>query len=160
MGGAAQTTGTGGDTGLTVTQTDNSEEEHGMTGYEETIISDGKTDPGGEDALWVRIDPENSSTVEFAFDYSLFGFTTDDLMNLLYLEFEAIKGGAKDPANYFWDDKYTFADAGSPYVEGLGNIYELDTLRGVIPSSVPEPATMMLMGAGFAALLASRRKRK
>lgn len=179
VGGAAQITGNGGPTGLTVTKEDNPEEEHGMTGYEEEVIADGKLkSDGSTGALWVRLDPNSPNIVEFAFDYSLFDLTMNDLMNnLLYLEFEAIKGGAKDPKNYLWNDKYNESEAGSPNpgigglsefgTQGLGNIYELDTLRATFDDPndpedplIPEPASLAMVGLGLSSLAFVRWRRK
>lgn len=143
-------------------------------GYDTVVISDGKI-PSGAEALFVRIDPTNPSIVEFAFAYPLFGFTQDDFFNLSYLEFEAIKGGPKDPANYLWNDEYTKSEAGSPYggvgglsefgTQGLGNIYELDTLRGAglsppPPPVIPEPSSMLLLGSGLMGLSKFWRRRR
>jgi hypothetical protein len=139
--------------------------------------------------LFSRVNTSNPSApiVEFALDYGLLGFTQTDIANLRYLAFEAIKGGPKDPANYLWNDENTKSQAGSPYratsgdlsksefgTQGLVNIYELDTVQGgpftitvpdTIPvpdtptTSIPEPATVVLFGAGLAALVGSRYRR-
>jgi hypothetical protein len=172
VGGAAQISGDGGATGLTVTKSNNPEEEHGLNGYDEVIISDGALHNDSEtDALWVRIDPDSPNIVEFAFDYTLFGYTIDDLLGLQYLEFEAIKGDPTDPANGLWNDRYTDNEAGSPNpgllglsefgTQGLGNIYELDTLRGELTTVIPEPGTMGLIavGLGLGAVARKRRRR-
>ncbi len=135
VGGAADS----GPTGLWVTKSDNPDEEDGMTGYETPIVSDGKLNSGRR-VLWVRLNPQDKTIVEFALDYRRVGLTARDLRSLRYLEFEAIKGGPKDPQNYLWNDKYTKREAGSPNygsngrsefgTNGLQNIYEVDTLRG------------------------------
>jgi hypothetical protein len=116
----------------------------------------------GSDALWVRIDPNDNTIVEFAVDYALLGFSQSDLRNLGYLDIEAIKGGPKDPQNYLWNDEYNHGEAGSPYratsgdlsksefgTQGLGNIYELDTLRG---GAIPEPGMIGAFAAAFVCL--------
>jgi hypothetical protein len=128
--------------------------EGGGNGYENKIIADGKYN--GQLVLQSRIDPNSAKTVEFMLDYRAFGLTSDDLLGLKYLGFEAIKGGPKDPQNYLWNDKYSPSQAGSPYratsgdlsksiygTQGLGNIYELDTLRGgpITPPIVYAPPT-------------------
>lgn len=129
-----------GPTGLTVTKSDNPDEEDGMNGYEQVIISDGRMSDDTT-VLWVRINPLDKTMVELALDFGALGLTQEDLANLGNLEFEAIKGGAKDPQNYRWNDKYTKAEAGSPNkgsgglsefgTEGCKDIYEVDTLRGM-----------------------------
>lgn len=156
----------GGATGLSVTKTDNPLEEQGMNGYETQIVSDGKLQ-NGQTVLYSRIDPSREATVELALDYVALGLSESDLLGTKYLEFEAIKGGPKDPQNYLWNDKYTNVEAGSPNpgaggfsefgTQGLGNIYELDTLRGA--AIVPEPATMLTLGLG-GLLVALRKRRK
>lgn len=153
----------GGPTGLSVTKTDNPLEEAGMNGYETQIISDGRF--GNADVLFSRLNPSDDTIVELALDYVAIGLNANTIASSLYFEVEAIKGGAKDPQNYLWNDKYTKLEAGSPNAgvgglsefgtQGLGNIYELDTLR---LAAVPEPATMLALGAGAAALFRRRRK--
>lgn len=128
-----------GPTGLTVTKSDNPNEEDGMNGYDAAVISDGRLDDETP-VLWVRLNPSDPIRVEFALDYRAVGFSENDLRGLAYLHFEAIKGGPKDPQNYLWNDKYTKQEAGSPNpgasgesefgTEGLENIYEVDTVAG------------------------------
>ncbi len=135
VGGAADS----GPTGINVTKSDNPDEEDGMNGYDENIISDGRLD-NETPVLWVRISPTNNKHVQFALKYGALGFTQANLKNLRYFHFEAIKGGPKDPQNYLWNDKYTKQEAGSPNpgpggqsefgTEGLKDIYEVDTARG------------------------------
>lgn len=130
---------TDGPTGLTVTKSDNPDEEDGMNGYDRVIISDGRLE-GGPVVLWTRINPTDRTVVELAVDYRAIGFTAADLANLAYFDIEAIKGGPKDPQNYLWNDKYTKQEAGSPNkgsggmsefgTVGCLNIYEVDTVRG------------------------------
>lgn len=143
----------GGDTGLDVTKNDNPKEEQGMNGYDEEIINDGKLKSNDAEVFFSRVNPLDNSIVEFALDYAAIGLSMSDLENILYLDFQAVKGGPKDPQNYFWNDKYNKLEAGSPYnlaefgaengVGALGNIYELDTVRGTVP--VPEPGTYVLL---------------
>ncbi len=129
-----------GPTGLTVTKTDNPDEEGGtLDGYDTPLISDGRLDDETP-VLWVRLHPDDDTLVEFALDYLAVGFSSEKLSALGYLHFEAIKGGPKDPQNYLWNDKYSKVEAGSPNpgpngesefgTEGLENIYEVDTLAG------------------------------
>ncbi len=129
-----------GPTGLTVTKSDNPDEESGMNGFDRVVVSDGEGDRGV--VLWVRLDPTDDTVVEFALDYVAMGYTTEDIRSLRYLDFEAIKGGPKDPQNYLWNDKYTKEEAGSPNkgqnglsefgTNGLENVYECDTVRAVL----------------------------
>lgn len=129
-----------GGTGLDVTKSDRTAEVSG-NGYERVLASDGRTN-SGQRVLWVRTSASDPTVVEFALNYRAVGLTADQLRALPFLEFEANKG-LKDPANYSWNDEYTKSEAGSPYratagdpsksefgTQGLGNIYELDTLRG------------------------------
>ncbi len=135
VGGAADS----GPTGLNVTKSDNPDEEDGMNGYDTPIIADGVL-MGEQTVVWVRINPVDRTLVEFAIDYKAIGFTSQELESLGSLEFEAVKGGPKDPQNYRWNDKYTKVEAGSPNkgsggksefgTNGCENIYELDTVRG------------------------------
>lgn len=164
----------GGPTGIGVTKSDNPGEEAGLNGYDDDIVEDGKLLPDkNTDVFFSRINPDDSSIVEFAVEYGQLGLTIDDILSIGYLDFQAIKGDPTDPANYFWNDKYTKLEAGSPYnlaefgaedgVGGLGNVYELDTLRAgeITPQvEVPEPETyalltMILVAMGF---VAHRRK--
>jgi hypothetical protein len=138
-----------GPTGLTVTKSDNPDEEGGtLNGYDAAIISDGRLDDETP-VLWVRLHPSDSTIVEFALDYKALGFTEEDLAGLAYLHFEAIKGGAKDPQNYLWNDKYAKNESGSPYpganglsefgTDGLKNVYETDTVVGGAIAAEPPP---------------------
>jgi hypothetical protein len=158
VGGAAIKSG-GGPSGLWVTKTDNPNEETGLNGYDAEVVSDGKKKESpnqGADALYSRVDPNNDKIVEFAFDYTKFGLTVADILAIQYLDLQSLKGDPQDPQNYFWNDKYTDEEAGSPNgigglsefgTQGLENIYELDTLRiGIIYA--PEPSTVSLLGMG------------
>lgn len=134
VGGAADS----GPTGLTVTKTDNPDEEDGLNGYDEVVASDG-TLSDGPTVLWSRVSPTDNTKVELALNYGALGFTSNNLQRLRYFHVEAIKGGPKDPQNYLWNDKYTNVEAGSPNpgsgglsefgTNGLQNIYEVDTAK-------------------------------
>jgi hypothetical protein len=129
-----------GPTGLDVTKSDNPNEESGMNGYDQVIISDGRLE-GGPEVAWVRLNPNDNTVVELALDYKALGFTRDQMESLKYFDVEAIKGGPKDPQNYLWNDKYTKQEAGSPNpgqngqsefgTDGLKDIYEVDTVRAI-----------------------------
>ena len=98
--------------------------------------------------------------VELALNYAALGLDPSDFA---YLIFEATEG-LTDEQNYFWNDEYTFAQAGSPYnnsgVGNVQNIYELDTLR-VETSVVPIPAAFPLLLTALAGLgLIGWRRRK
>lgn len=130
-------------------------------GYDLPIASDGKL--GGKDVFWTRLRPGDSSLVEFAIKYDSFGLTSTQLANLPYLVFEANKG-LLDPQNYLWNREYTPSEAGSPNggpgelsefgTSGLGNIYELDTLRAGV---IPEPSTSLLLCLASVGLFYRRR---
>lgn len=131
-----------------------------MNGYETVVAQDGEVKDGpfgGEPVLWSRISPTNNKVVEFALRLEPFGIKPADLQ---YLQFEANKG-LLDTANYLWNDKYSFAQAGNPYQVGSQNIYQLDTLQGEgfrDVGAVPEPSTYLLVGAGLAAVAIRRRR--
>lgn len=147
-------------------------------GYDLEFIADGEITqtpyPGapnlnGQDTLWSRVSPLDDTIVEFALKYANLGLTADDLKTLPYLVFEANKG-TQDPANYIWNQEYTGSEAGSPNyggsgdlnefgTEGLGNVYELDTLRLTGPDAhLPEPSTLSMLLAGLAGMLLVRRR--
>ncbi len=140
VGGAADE----GPTGLTVTKTDNSDEESGLNGYDKAIIADGRLE-GGPVVAWVRLDPSDNTVVELALRYGALGFTKNQIMALQYFDIEAIKGGPKGPQNSLWNDKYTNIEAGSPNAgpgglsefgtDGLKNTYEVDTVRAAAPGT-------------------------
>lgn len=114
-------------TGLTTTG-------EGTEGYDEF------TSEGDSNKIRSRI---VGDSVEFALNYRGLGI---DPAALSHFIFEANQG-LTDPQNYFWNDKYNFDQAGSPYDpnEPPQNIYELDTLMGgYAPSMVPEPSSVLL----------------
>lgn len=145
-----------GGTGLSVTKQDRPAEVNG-NGYERVVAADGRG-MVGQQVVWARVSPADPTVVEFALDYKAFGYTADQLESLAYLQFEANKG-LQDPANYLWNDEYTQSEAGSPYratngdlsrsvlgTQGLGNIYELDTLTG---GAITRGGTASVSGSVF-----------
>lgn len=135
VGGAA----TSGPTGLTVTKTDNPNEESGLDGFDLALISDGSLNTGTP-VFFARLSPADNTRVQFALEFARVGFSQADLRTLGYLDFEAVKGGGGE-SSYLWNDKYENVEAGSPNIgpgvqqsefgtNGLQAIYELDTLRG------------------------------
>ncbi|MEM9417423.1 MAG: PEP-CTERM sorting domain-containing protein [Planctomycetota bacterium] len=138
-----------------------------MTGYEATRIESDGGLSGDTDTkvLFSRIigpvdgqniDESVMPVVEIAFAYKLFNQefanAAVDPANLQYLEFEADRG-LKDNANYLWNDKYSFSEAGTPYDSNNSpqNVYELDTVR-----LIPEPGSAVLL-LGLAGLAWRRR---
>ena len=112
-----------------------------VDGYDLPIISNGVYLEA--DTLFIRM--VGSSTVQFALNYDILGFDDSYLNDINYLDMQAVLGDIEDNQNYFWNDKYYFNEAGSPYfVDGVGvpgNIYELDTIRG---GYVPVPSAVLL----------------
>src|SRR5262249_34388767 len=92
--------------GRTITRTDNEAEGTGLNGYDQAVVTDGKTIDGTE-VLWSRIDPADATVVEFAFDYQAFGLSQADMQAMLYWDFEAVQGGPKEPSMYRWNDALT-----------------------------------------------------
>lgn len=73
-------------------------------GYETIVFDKGQgSDP---DMAWVRIDPKDSTTVEFAFKRSLAG---NAFMWGVWAD-----GGLKDPSKFNYNDRFTLKQAGSP----------------------------------------------
>lgn len=135
VGGAASS----GPTGLTVTNTDNPNENSGLNGFDEAFISDGVAN-GVQPVVWARLSPGDNTVVEFALDYQAIGYTKTEMQNLKYFDVEATSGGTGGPGTYLWNDSNENVEAGSPNpgpggqtsefgTEGLKNIYEVDTLR-------------------------------
>ena len=73
-------------------------------GYETVIFDHGKGDD--PDLAWVRINPNDSSILEFAFKTSLAG---KSFMWGVWAD-----AGLKDPSKFNYNDRFTFAQAGSP----------------------------------------------
>ena len=123
------------DPGDPVTRTGLTTTNEGTKGYDE------KTSEGDSDRIRARI---VGDSVEFGLDYASFGITSADFSNLI---FEASQG-LTDVQNYFWNDEYSFDEAGSPYSTKnyVENIYELDTLMGGFDAfqAIPEPATITM----------------
>lgn len=146
--------------GLFTTRTDSSAFSDGNR-FETDLIADGHFKDGSKAPVaFARLQPGafgaiNKQIVEFAIDYTLLGYAASDIANILagrgYLDFRAIKGGEKDKQNFLWNDKNTFADAGTPYsTVGLKNVYESDTVRlALMTTAVPEPATWLMLIGGF-----------
>lgn len=142
----------------------------GHNGYETMVIADGKAKDANQSpqVLWARriTNADGRPVVEFAFDYATFNslhFSPTDIPLIVpeligFIEFEATRG-LKGQSNYLWNDKYSELQAGTPYTTaGLGNIYELDTLRGTSVVVIPEPTTMALLALGGGLMLLRRRK--
>jgi hypothetical protein len=163
--------------GLTVTKQDNLLEDGGtLNGFDTTLIADGKL--GGTNVFWSRVSPTDDTIVEMAVDYVALGLTISYLETLAYFDAEAFKGGPNDNQKYLWNDKYTKSEAGSPNpgmgglsefgTQGLGDLYELDTLRsnGIpqIPPPDPDPTPEIPSPAassfalGLIAMMAMRRR--
>lgn len=120
-------------TGLSIT-------DEGTSGYAEL------TSEGSSSDIRARID---GNSIQFALNYGNLGLEKKLFRNLI---FEANKG-VTDPQNSFFNDAYSFEDAGSPYdtENPPGSIYEVDTLLarnggGMRAAPVPE------MGSGISAV--------
>src|SRR5262249_4846678 len=132
-------------------------------GYDDTIVRNGRLLSGavddvradrvvGTDVLVVGVSRLDPTVVEFVLDYRAVGFTQEDLnCSPLYWDFEAIRGGPKNPAHYRWNDYLTAPQAGSPYpradltlsefdTPGLVDIWEVHTLRGMTHCRCAEEA--------------------
>lgn len=89
-------------------------------GYETIIFNQGQgNDP---DLAWVRVDPNNGSTVQFAFKASLAGTA--------FMWGVWADAGLKDPSKFNYNDRFTLTQAGSP-IKGTGDypikaIYQVD----------------------------------
>ncbi len=134
------------DGGTPVTGTGLANTNEGTTGYTEN------TSEGSTDAIRARIVDDS---VQIAVAFGELGI---DESYFKYLIFEANKG-LTDVGNYFWNDEYSLGEAGSPYDASNpvdGNIYELDTLHGVVPI----PAAVWLFGSGLLGLFGFSRRKK
>jgi hypothetical protein len=78
-------------------------------GYDKIIFDQGRGDD--PDLAWVRIDPINQNTVEFAFKRSLPG---KSFMWSVWAD-----TGLKDLAMFSYNDRYTIEQAGSPQTDNL-----------------------------------------
>ena len=105
------------------------------------------TNEGKSDNIQARI---IGNSVQLAIAYGALGIAESYFSNLI---FEAIKGGLTGVGNYFWNDEYNLAQAGSPYDPSNRpeNIYETDTLKAT-PSAVPVPASFLLFLSGLGIL--------
>ncbi|HUI89783.1 MAG TPA: hypothetical protein VLX61_13785 [Anaerolineales bacterium] len=79
-------------------------------GYETVIFNQGQGDD--PDLAWVRIDPKNPNVIDFAFKQSLAG---PSFMWGVWAD-----AGLKDPSKFNYNDRFTYAQAGSPIA---GNAY-------------------------------------
>ncbi|RME90149.1 MAG: hypothetical protein D6770_03105 [Anaerolineae bacterium] len=73
-------------------------------GYETLIFDGGRGDD--PDLAWVRIDPTAASVLQFAFKRTLVGST--------FMWGVVADGGIKDPSKYYYNDRFTEEQAGSP----------------------------------------------
>ncbi len=89
-------------------------------GYETIIFNQGQGDD--PDLAWVRLDPNNQSTLQFAFKQSLAG---SSFMWGVWAD-----AGLKDPSKFNYNDRFTLIQAGSP-IKGnedypIKAIYQVD----------------------------------
>ena len=89
-------------------------------GYETIVFDKGQgTDP---DMAWVRIDPNDATTIQFAFKRSLAGNT--------FMWGVWADGGLKDPSKFNYNDRFTLKQAGSPLKSSsdypIKAIYQVD----------------------------------
>lgn len=163
--------GSGLNNGISITKSNNANAAVG-DGFDLSIISDGQLQTGNKPTiLYARINPNDHTEVEFALNYTVLGFTRQEIENIIngisgYFDLRSAKGGPKDPQNFMWNDEYTLSEAGSPYKSqssnGTQNIYEVDTMRwnGSALEVVPEPATWLTMITGFGMVGAMARRRQ
>lgn len=78
-------------------------------GYDKIIFDQGKGDD--PDLAWVRLDPKNANTVEFAFKRTLPG---NSFMWSVWAD-----AGMKDFAKFSYNDRFTIEEAGSPQTDNL-----------------------------------------
>jgi len=89
-------------------------------GFETIVFDKGQgTDP---DMAWVRIDPNDATTIQFAFKRSLAG---NAFMWGVWAD-----GGLKDPSKFNYNDRFTLKQAGSPIKSSsdypIKAIYQVD----------------------------------
>lgn len=91
-------------------------------GYDKVIFQGGRGDD--PDLAWVRLNPEETNSLEIAFKAELTGGTG-------YLWTIWADEGLKDPSRADYNDQFTFVEAGSPFPEHryhpINEIYLLDT---------------------------------
>ena len=88
-------------------------------GYETVIFNQGQGDDS--DLAWVRVDPQNPNTVDFAFKQSLAG--------LSFMWGVWADAGLKDPSKFNYNDRFTNAQAGSPI--GNNQYYPINAIYAV-----------------------------
>ncbi len=90
-------------------------------GYDNIIFDQGKGDD--PDLAWVRIDPKNANTVEFAFKRTLPG---KSFMWSVWAD-----ASLKKPEMFSYNDRYTIAEAGSPQTDNseypIKALYSMDS---------------------------------
>ena len=136
----------------------------GTTGYE-TVVSEADPNFAVRYVNLAQISPpdeQRSRTpgwVELAVNYAGLNLDASLFSSLLFETTEELS--ARE--NYFWNDKFTHAEAGSPYtnlgVGNVGEVWELDTLLVGSTAVVPVPASMPLFLTAMALIgLLARRK--
>jgi hypothetical protein len=88
-------------------------------GYETVIFNQGQGDDS--DLAWVRIDPQNPNTVDFAFKQSVAGPS--------FMWGAWADAGLKDPSKFNYNDRFTNAQAGSPI--GNNQYYPINAIYAV-----------------------------
>ncbi len=132
--------------------------------YDVQIIDDGEIDPTEQLVLWARLmrSADDRPLIELAFDHVTFNSLYPDfaldlpltLEDILYINFETARGLK---SNYNWYPHYSLAEAGDPYDDdGLGNVYQVDNIRGAAIVPLPAAAWTGLALGGL--MLAVRRR--
>jgi hypothetical protein len=140
----------------------------GGNGYDLQVIQTDGYLSGGPTVLYLRSfrNANGSVSVELAFNYALYNASSVNSAcrpinpaSLSALVFETARG-LTDNSNYLWNDRYSQAEAGSPYATGAQNIYQVDNLRTAFQvTQVPEPFSLLLFGVGLAAIARFRSTR-